>query len=431
MGRNERAAREQSALVAGEGQALPGACYMPHNVPLGPHNVAAAAAAVAAASEGGNARVTVSPGSVQISRPRARHASGAEERIRSEIARVLAVEDEGNEAETESEAVGAEKATESAASTRGCIEGWSKKSRTNMVRRLATLDYEAAFQGRQLAGLTLTLPGDWRSVCPDGRTFKRLVQAFRKRWARRWGEPLDGPWKLEFQARGAPHLHVLTRLPPGGENLPGWVSSAWADVVSHPDPDERARHLAAGTRVDFALGLRVTDPKRAAVYFSKHGAFKGKDYQNHPPENFADVGRFWGYWGIRPATSQVSISEHEADVLARVLRRLQRYRWMRDEEGNRVQVRNRRGAFAGGAGFHVANDGMALAARLGELLALERAPGPRPSIRECLELWDQGYVPDEQAMPEAVRTEAQTLWLQGRLGAAAKLIVPAMRAALG
>lgn len=96
-------------------------------------------------------------------------------------------------------------------------------------------------------------------------------------------------WKLEFQRRGAPPVHLLIVPPHGvcrtiGQSFRLWVSQAWAEIVAHPDPDEYRKHLLAGTGVDFAQGLRSTDPRRVAVYFIKHGSFAEKAYQHRVPE---------------------------------------------------------------------------------------------------------------------------------------------------
>ena len=54
-----------------------------------------------------------------------------------------------------------------------------------------------------------------------------------------------------------------------------WLSITWADIVAHPDPEQRRKHRAAGTGVDYAEGIRLTDPRRMAVYFAKYGTAGG------------------------------------------------------------------------------------------------------------------------------------------------------------
>jgi hypothetical protein len=100
---------------------------------------------------------------------------------------------------------------------------------------------------------------------------------------------------------------------------------AWAQIVNHPDPEEFHLHVMSGTGVDYADGLKSTDPKRVAVYFSKHGSFRAKEYQNCvPPEWQAPgqgPGRFWGVWGLKPARVGVRVSPRDGVKLGRLLRR--------------------------------------------------------------------------------------------------------------
>lgn len=210
------------------------------------------------------------------------------------------------------------------------IVSWSRKSRANMVKTLAMLDYAPLFSDpTQLpAMVTLTYPGDWEPVAGSARVTVEHVKTLRKRFARAWGRPMVGAWKREFQRRGAPHWHVLM-VPPagevGGESFRTWLSRTWAEVVGHPDPEEQRRHRLAGTGVDYAEGMRATDPKRLAVYFSKHGAYGAKEYQNSAPDLWVDsgegVGRFWGVWGLDKATATVEVSADAGIAAARVMRR--------------------------------------------------------------------------------------------------------------
>lgn len=240
------------------------------------------------------------------------------------------------------------------------ITGWSRKSRARMVRTLIALDYAPMFTtGEAPAMLTLTYPGDWLAVAPDAATCAGHVKALGKRFRRAWGRPLVATWKREFQRRGAPHYHLLM-VPPttttNGEDFRIWISRVWAEIVgaascgeAEPALDERGRivccerhrHVAGGTGVDYREGLRHQDPRRLAVYFSKHGSFGAKDYQNDAPAEWVEagsVGRFWGYWGLELGTAVVEVSPVEADAAARVLRRWQA------ANGFRVQreVRRRR-----------------------------------------------------------------------------------------
>ena len=210
------------------------------------------------------------------------------------------------------------------------ISEWSRKSRANMLRTLGLIDFGPMYTDptRLPAMLTLTYPGDWLTVAPTGRAVKDHLKALRKRYERAWGESLRCVWKLEFQRRGAPHVHMLM-VPPHGtaDELPfrEWVSRAWADIVAHPDLEEYQRHLRAGTGVDYAEGLRASDPKRVAVYFLKHSTFRDKEYQHLVPVEWQEPGsgpgRFWGYWGLQKKVAVVEVDQVDGVLAGRTLRR--------------------------------------------------------------------------------------------------------------
>lgn len=310
------------------------------------------------------------------------------------------------------------------------ITEWSRASRARMVRTIAELDYSGWHRdGGVLAMVTLTLPGDWEAVAPSGRDFKRFVEVFRRRWVRNVG-PWRGLWKLEFQRRGAPHLHALMRVPArvGDDLFEQWLSRTWADIVGANDTDcftcfgvvggacridcdnsehegpcsgctcrvpntERARHLRAGTGVDFS-GVRFSDPRRTAIYFLKHSAktSDGKEYQHVVPEAWRapgkGPGRFWGVWGLQRAVAEVWIEQRTFTRARRVLRRIARASAARTELARisattapgsperRDALRSMRrargpGGLRDAGGWVLVNDGLATAYDLGRWLALE------------------------------------------------------------
>lgn len=281
------------------------------------------------------------------------------------------------------------------------ITGWSRRSRARMVERLGTLDYGPLLAGGgPLVMLTLTYPGDWLTVAPDGEAAFKHFHAFRKRYARKWEQPLVGVWKREFQRRGAPHLHILCAVPAGVRlaDFRLWCASAWADVVDHPDPVQRMNHEAAGVGVDVAKGAKMRDPRRIGVYFSKHGTYSAKDYQNDAPIEWVagmqprcfdlscghdscqtpTIGRFWGVLGLKPATTTVEVAAREALHAARVLARWSRAqrnikrmpgeRYPRLNDPDRMIGRSRHRLLRQRAGYLVVNDAPALVAQLSRQL---------------------------------------------------------------
>ncbi len=147
--------------------------------------------------------------------------------------------------------------------------------------------------------LTLTYPGEWESCCPyGGRSVKRHFAAMRKRLNRymsRLGLGFSALWFLEFQARGAPHIHLIL----WGDGLESInlqvarrvVARAWAGVVDHQDSFERSKHLKAGTRLE----------EMRSPHFGYAVTYASKPKQKEVPEDFRSVGRFWGTWSyVKP-----------------------------------------------------------------------------------------------------------------------------------
>lgn len=247
------------------------------------------------------------------------------------------------------------------AAARSEVTEWSKRSRMRMVRALAELDYS---QWDDSAGdsamVTLTYPGDWESVAPDGRTVKNHFRRLQHRWRRALGkDSWRVLWKLEFQKRGAPHIHFLARVPAtvGKVSFEEWLSNAWAaavgasteidrcNVATRKESSEFSRHVAGGTGVDFG-GMKVSDPRRIALYFLGHSmkSTDGKEYQHIVPELWQapgkGPGRFWGHAGFDKAVVALDLDIADFYRLARELRKLRRARdW-------KMQLIRRRGIAA-------------------------------------------------------------------------------------
>ena len=146
-----------------------------------------------------------------------------------------------------------------------------------------------------------TYPADFPT---DGRTVKLHLERLRHRLTRLG---IGGVWVLEFQQRGAPHLHmILTR------NMDKEVfSRMWFEVVGSNDP----KHLAAGTRIE-----PMEEPHGAARYVA---GYCSKLDQKTVPEGFESVGRFWGHWGGINA-KPVAVVESTVGTVARIVRTLRR-----------------------------------------------------------------------------------------------------------
>ena len=208
------------------------------------------------------------------------------------------------------------------------IVKWTKGSRLNMQRTIASLDLTPVMVRRdwgwKISLLTLTYPGDWEKLAPGASHAQRHLKMFRQRLERATGHPVLGFAKREWQFRGAVHFHLCLALPLAinGADVHQWVSQNWYEVVGSND----IRHLRAGTRIDWSTGARATDPYRVALYFLHHSApseRSSKNYQHEVPQLWAesgDVGRFWFVWGLHSVDAELTLTTPQYVELRRLLR---------------------------------------------------------------------------------------------------------------
>jgi len=116
-----------------------------------------------------------------------------------------------------------------------------------------------------------------------------------------------------------------------GQGFAQWLSEAWAQVVDHPDPVQKARHRLAGTAIDVRNGLKACDPKRLAIYFTKHSSPNldgDKEYQHIVPEQWRQPGRgpgrFWGVYGLKKVVAVVEVAQDAYLTARRIVRRWSR-----------------------------------------------------------------------------------------------------------
>lgn len=150
---------------------------------------------------------------------------------------------------------------------------------------------------------TLTYPLEFPA---DGVVVKNHLKLLVQRLKRRWPE-IRGVWFLEFQRRGAPHFHILFEMDLSmygdleekkrwrgkrkGQRywtvpaIEQWLARSWFEIVGSGDE----KHLRAGVSWEV-----VEEEEGALRYAATHAA---KPHQKTVPEEFYNVGRFWGKIG--------------------------------------------------------------------------------------------------------------------------------------
>ncbi len=192
------------------------------------------------------------------------------------------------------------------------VRGFSRASRRNLLRRLASINRRAfrTFKG-WIIFVTLTYP---REYPEDPQVCKNHLKALRKRLQREY-KSFAAFWRLGIQERGAWHFHLLlfveSSLGSVGK-LRRFISSSWYEVTGKVSEG----HLRAGARI-----VAVKRWKEATSYAERYMA---------KPEEFPQglqTGSIWGIWNeeLLPVRwKKVEVSLRDAFRVRRIYRRLAR-----------------------------------------------------------------------------------------------------------
>ena len=205
---------------------------------------------------------------------------------------------------------------------RGKIGGYTPASRARF--REAILAVEPVLKPRRRGNrwhhpasfLTLTYPASWD---PDPREWKRHLDRWLQKLKRRYPEAW-AIWALEFQAREAPHFHLIvywggSRPKEPWKERQQWISSSWAAIVGHGEP--QPAHLGAGTQV-----RPLESAAKVRNYITK------RQTKDSVPEGF---GRWWGIHNrkaYKAAAVLVKVlvpQELTAEVAVEILKDWRRY----------------------------------------------------------------------------------------------------------
>lgn len=116
----------------------------------------------------------------------------------------------------------------------------------------------------------------------DGQAVKAQLNQFLT-YLRRQFSGVHYLWVLEFQERGAPHIHIFLSLDVNASNQQ-WLGKTWVSIING-SADALRFHL---------------HPKNFFSWEMKSGQYLSKEYlaksvQKSVPEQYKNVGRFWGH----------------------------------------------------------------------------------------------------------------------------------------
>lgn len=179
---------------------------------------------------------------------------------------------------------------------------FSYQSRKRMVWKLAKLNVNWRTM------ITLTYPGRWPT---DGQEVKEDLNRFLTWYRSHYTSPGGLPawtggvcppyfWFLEFQARNAPHYHLLTSDVNHTDYWRAGIAHQWAMQMGDKFPvltiaagKKRFQEMLKVYRVhshDKAIEA-IRERDGALRYAAKYAA---KAHQKSVPANYENVGRFWG-----------------------------------------------------------------------------------------------------------------------------------------
>lgn len=120
----------------------------------------------------------------------------------------------------------------------------------------------------------------------DGKEVKANLNHFITVFKKIFGKDSKYLWVLEFQKRGAPHIHFFSDLEPNRE-YQHILTNIWILTVLGLSSDSSTYRFHNHPSNFFAWNMK------SGKYLSKE--YLEKSVQKGVPENFQNVGRFWGH----------------------------------------------------------------------------------------------------------------------------------------
>lgn len=143
-------------------------------------------------------------------------------------------------------------------------------------------------------------------------------------------------WFLEFQKRGAPHIHIVTTIPPPDECRRELMATIWSEIAEDGNwyytevrPPYKRREAGFGMSTKDAVFRQHRRKEVWSAIRKKDGAtryalkYAAKQHQKIVPKNYQNVGRFWATSRdvSPPRGIEVPMQEHEVRALLHAIGR--------------------------------------------------------------------------------------------------------------
>lgn len=172
---------------------------------------------------------------------------------------------------------------------RGSVNTFSQGSRIRLLQKFARLKVvEGEGYRSKVSFLTLTTQ---RHLHP--RVIKRFAQMLFKRISRKYPS-LSVVWRLEFQKRGAPHLHCVCFNAPWVDRM--WIVASWGELIGQVGPIVDIRRVKSSRQLISYVSkyvAKVGDSSLLDIGTKNAGEFGRWDGMDN------GVGRIWGVWNAK------------------------------------------------------------------------------------------------------------------------------------
>jgi hypothetical protein len=171
--------------------------------------------------------------------------------------------------------------------------------------------------------LTLTYPAIYPK---SGQLVKQDLNRFLT-WMRKHF-PGNYLWFLEFQRRGAPHIHLLTEAKHPGSDGHRRFADAWCSAqkldptATHWDKKREYQYLLRKRCFEFHCRAKQWEAVREQNGAKRYALqYALKPHQKTVPKAFSDVGRFWGTSkGVKATVTEKARYELKTGELRAMLR---------------------------------------------------------------------------------------------------------------
>lgn len=167
------------------------------------------------------------------------------------------------------------------ATTRGRVSEFSSKSRKRLLELVAKLQIGVRKGYRSnTTFLTLTTKKIYHPA-----DFKPLMFTWLKRLSRK-APSMSGVWRIEYQKRGATHVHLILFQAPYINK--DWIQESWGEVINQERPFTRIERVRNHQAVI----------NYASKYIAKFGGFINLPYLTADKETgeMRSIGRQWGVY---------------------------------------------------------------------------------------------------------------------------------------